>query len=219
MIELLEKSITPERFPQLANASGPSAVNDIGAKVSTPVPLQEPKLFKPIDLRLEEKDATSLWQLLNANVPIDVRFWVLKIFCRLIAPSNALAGISVNPDTSNEPEMPFEFTNAFVPSEINFRLRDTNPPGILPPAAKNALLPILVRVEGRVPLRLEQLRNAFKPIVVNGIALKFVMVVRVERPSNAESLIVVIPGGNVREVILVHPVKADSGIVVNVELA
>ena len=77
MIELLEKSITPERFPQLANASGPSAVNDIGAKVSTPVPLQVAKALTSIDVRLEEKDATSLRQKENAFSPIDVRFWVL----------------------------------------------------------------------------------------------------------------------------------------------
>ncbi len=172
----------------------------------------------PILVILEEKDATSLWQLRNAVAPIDVRFWVLKIFCRLVAPSNALVGIAVNPDTSNEPEMPAEFMNALVPSEVNLRPRDTNNPG-LPPAAKNAASPILVRVEGRVPLRLEQPRNPFTPTVVNGILFRLVMVVRVDRPSNAPAPIVVIPGGNVIEAIAVHPVKADAGIVVKVEPA
>ena len=54
---------------------------------------------------------------------------------------------------------------------------------------------------------------------VSGIALRFVMVVRFVQPLNALSPIVVIPGGNVIEERLVHPVKADAGIVVNVELA
>ena len=56
-------------------------------------------------------------------------------------------------------------------------------------------------------------------MVVNGIALILVMVVRFPSALHALFSIVVIPGGNVREVILVHPVKADAGIVVNVELA
>jgi hypothetical protein len=43
--------------------------------------------------------------------------------------------------------------------------------------------------------------------------------VRFVHPLNALSPIVVILGGNVIEDRLVHPVKADAGIVVNVELA
>jgi len=101
---------------------------------------------------------------------------------------------------------------------FNLRVGHTNLPAGLSPTL-NATVAILVRVEGRVPVRLEQLRNAFAPTVVNGILLRLVMVVRVDRPSNAPVSIVVIPGGNVIEDKFVHPVKADAGIVVKVELA
>ena len=74
---LRDKSKEPERFAQALNAVAPSVVNDIGAKVSTPVPLQVAKALTSIDVRLEEKDATSLRQKENAFSPIDVRFWVL----------------------------------------------------------------------------------------------------------------------------------------------
>jgi hypothetical protein len=77
VIELLDKSILPERFIQVLNAEEPKVFNDIGAKVSTPVPEQFWKALSPILVILEEKDATSLWQRLNAFAPIDVRFWVL----------------------------------------------------------------------------------------------------------------------------------------------
>ena len=36
VIELLDKSMLPERFAQLENALSPSELNDIGAKVSNP---------------------------------------------------------------------------------------------------------------------------------------------------------------------------------------
>ena len=77
VIELLEKSMLPERFTQPPNAPFASVLNDIGAKVSTPVPLQFWKALAPILVILEEKDAMSLLQRLNAFAPIDVRFWVL----------------------------------------------------------------------------------------------------------------------------------------------
>jgi len=73
----LDKSIPPERFIQVLNAEEPKVFNDIGANNSNPVPLQFWKALAPIDVILEEKDATSLWQLRNAVAPIDVRFWVL----------------------------------------------------------------------------------------------------------------------------------------------
>jgi hypothetical protein len=62
VIELLDKSMLPERFTQVLNALAPSVLNDIGANVSTPVPLQFWKTLSPIDVILEGKDATSLWQ-------------------------------------------------------------------------------------------------------------------------------------------------------------
>ena len=65
-IELLDKSMPPERFTQALNVSPNSTDNDIGAKVSTPVPLQDWKGETPSDVRLEGKDATSLWQFWNA---------------------------------------------------------------------------------------------------------------------------------------------------------
>ena len=74
---LRDKSKEPDRFVQPLNALRPSPLNDIGAKVSTPVPEQSLKAPLPIDVILEEKDATSLRQRLNEDVPIDVRFWVL----------------------------------------------------------------------------------------------------------------------------------------------
>ena len=66
---LLEKSMVPERFTQFRNALNPipPTTNDIGAKVSNPVPLQFWKAPGPKDVNLEEeKDATSLWQPSNA---------------------------------------------------------------------------------------------------------------------------------------------------------
>jgi len=74
---LFDKSKEPERFTQLLNALALSELNDIGAKVSTPVPLQSLKALSLISVILEEKDAMSLLQRLNAFAPIDVRFWVL----------------------------------------------------------------------------------------------------------------------------------------------
>ncbi len=41
VIELLEKSILPERFAQASNAVLPRELNDIGAKVSNPVIVAE----------------------------------------------------------------------------------------------------------------------------------------------------------------------------------
>jgi len=41
VIELLEKSIVPERFAQYSNATAPRELNDIGAKVSNPVIVAE----------------------------------------------------------------------------------------------------------------------------------------------------------------------------------
>jgi hypothetical protein len=80
-IELLDKSMSPERFVQYSNALFPSTDNDIGAKVSNPVigvegilagAPQFLKVFEPIDVSLEEKDATSLWQFTNADAPMVV---------------------------------------------------------------------------------------------------------------------------------------------------
>jgi len=78
VIELLEKSNVPDKFAQSLNGTPPSVLNDIGANNSNPEGLLQPeKAELPIDVILEEKDATSLWQLRNAVAPIDVRFWVL----------------------------------------------------------------------------------------------------------------------------------------------
>jgi len=74
---LRDKSKEPERFAQPLYALSPRPLNDIGAKVSTPVPEQSLKALSPILVILEGKDATSLLQRLNAFAPIDVRFWVL----------------------------------------------------------------------------------------------------------------------------------------------
>jgi hypothetical protein len=74
---LRDKSKEPERFVQILNALVPSELNDIGAKVSNPEPLQSWKALSPILVILEEKDATRLRDLANALGPIDVRFWVL----------------------------------------------------------------------------------------------------------------------------------------------
>ena len=41
MIILLDKSMLPERFAQYSNALFPSVLNDIGAKVSNPVIVEE----------------------------------------------------------------------------------------------------------------------------------------------------------------------------------
>ena len=131
---------------------------------------------------------------------------------------NAKPGIAVNPDTSNEQTMLPAFVNANSPNDCKDKVGINNPVP-LAPVLKNAELPILVIVEGRVPDSLVQARNAVSPTVVNGIPLKFVMVIKFPRASNALVSIVVIPGGNVIEAIAVHPVKADAGIVVKVELA
>jgi len=86
VIELLDKSIVPERFVQVSNALDPRKLNDIGANVSNPVigrpgiksgAPQITKALPPILVILEGKDATSLWQRTNAPPAIDVRFWVL----------------------------------------------------------------------------------------------------------------------------------------------
>ena len=154
---LRDKSKEPERFVQPLHALVPSELNDIGAKVSTPVPLQSWKALSPILVILEEKDAVSLLHLANALWPIDVRFWVLKIFRMLVADSNALLGIAVNPDTSNEPEIP-QFRNADAPNDRKDKVGHTNPPER--PQCWNANALISVMVEGRVPVSLLQLRNA-----------------------------------------------------------
>ena len=60
VIELLEKSMLPERFTQPFHALAPSERNDIGEKVSTPVPEQFRKAFALISVILEGKDDTSL---------------------------------------------------------------------------------------------------------------------------------------------------------------
>ncbi len=96
---LLEKSMLPERFLQLANALNASPpklpwlkFNDIGANNSNPVPLQFWKAPGPIALILEEKDATSLWQLSNACVPISTNLLTLVMVVRFVHPLNALDG-------------------------------------------------------------------------------------------------------------------------------
>jgi len=73
VIELLEKSMLPERFTQPPNATIPSVLSDIGANNSNPEGLLHPaKAELPIDVSLEEKDATSLWQFSNAFAPMVV---------------------------------------------------------------------------------------------------------------------------------------------------
>ena len=57
---LRDKSKEPERFAQPLNALIPRERNDIGAKVSTPVPEQFRKAFALISVILGGKDDTSL---------------------------------------------------------------------------------------------------------------------------------------------------------------
>ena len=210
---LRDKSKEPERFVQELNARVPSVLNDIGAKVSTPVPLQFWKARASITVIPEEKDATSLLQFTNASKPIDVRFWVLKILC-MPALENALLGIAVNPDTSNEPEI-LQFWNEDDPSDVKNNVGQTNPVPE-PPHSKNAAAPTALIVEGRVPARLEHWRNPFIPMVVNGIALRFVMVVRFVHPLNALVPIVAswLVGFRSTRIKLVRPRNADPEIVV-----
>ncbi len=78
VIELLEKSNVPDKFAQSLNGTPPSVLNDIGANNSNPVPLQFWKAPAPIDVILEEKDATSLWQRLNAFAPMVVNGIALR---------------------------------------------------------------------------------------------------------------------------------------------
>ena len=90
---LLEKSMMPERFAQRLNAlnPNPSVLNDIGAKISTPVPEQLWKAPGPKVVNLEEeKDATSLWQLSNPNVPMSVNVIALifVMVVRFVHPLN-----------------------------------------------------------------------------------------------------------------------------------
>ena len=113
----------------------------------------------------------------------------------LLASINVRSLITVNADTSNEPEI-VQFWNALEPRDIKDKVGHCNPPALL----KNALLPILVIVEGRVPVSLKQLRNALSPMVLNGIALRLVMVVRFEQPANPDGSIDIMEGGSVIEV-------------------
>jgi len=85
---LRNKSKEPERFTQPFNALSPSVLNDIGAKVSTPVPLQFWNAFAPILVILEEKEAFRRMQPFNAYIPIDVKFCVLYRLCILDAFQN-----------------------------------------------------------------------------------------------------------------------------------
>jgi len=94
------------------------------------------KALPPILVMLEGKDATSLWQFANAPPPIIVRFWVLKTFRMLMAESNALLGIAVNPETSNEPEI-LLLWNAYCPNDCKNNVGHANPPPE-PPVPENA---------------------------------------------------------------------------------
>ena len=67
---LRDKSKEPDKFTQVVNALAPRERNDIGAKVSTPEPLQFWKAEALISVILEGKDATTLWQFRNAESPI-----------------------------------------------------------------------------------------------------------------------------------------------------
>ena len=69
---LRDKSKEPERFTHLRNASAPSVVNDIGAKVSTPVPEQSLNAEAPIDIMVDGNVPDSLGQVSNVLTPIVV---------------------------------------------------------------------------------------------------------------------------------------------------
>jgi hypothetical protein len=74
-----------------------------------------------------------------------------------VALLNAAAGIAVNPDTSNEPEIP-QFWNALTPKNVKNNVGQFNPvPEV--PELRNASSPILRRVDGRVPDSIGQLKN------------------------------------------------------------
>jgi len=100
------------------------------------------------------------------------------------AESNALLGIDVNPDTSNEPEI-LQFWNADPANDVRYNVGHSNGPAI----SKNAPPPTILIVEGRVPLNLEE-RNPPELMVVNGILLRLVMVTRFVQDLNASVPIV-----------------------------
>ena len=104
---LLEKSMVPERFKQFSNDLSPSTDNDIGAKSSNPIKVVgkvQPglphvmKALLPIDVILEGKDATSLWQFENPPPPMVVNRIALKfvMVMRFVHPLNAESPITAS---------------------------------------------------------------------------------------------------------------------------
>jgi len=75
-----------------------------------------------------------------------------------VALLNAVAGIAVNPETSNEPEI-LLFWNASDPNDVKNNVGQDNPvPEV--PAPSNAARLILRMVDGRVPDSFGQPLNA-----------------------------------------------------------